>query len=121
MLPLLPSSCKPMIYHTRWPSSAIKVNSFYHRLISVYLITTLLHLSLNLNPFLPRFNHTLELILEPRLLNTFQTKTKLSSPTEENTLTNASFLLQVSTTVKAILRVFQKWLKPPNLRTFSSI
>lgn len=121
MLQLLPSSCKPMIYHTRWPSSAIKVNSYFHKLIWVSLITTLLHLSLNLKPFLHRFNHTLELILEPRLLSTFQTKTSWFLPMVKNTLISASFLLQVSTTVKLILRVFQKWLKPTNLRTFSSI
>lgn len=67
MPPLLPSSSSVTLSNTRWLSSLTRVNSSFHKPISVSATSTSPHLSLSPEPSLPRLNHGQEPTLVLRL------------------------------------------------------
>ena len=108
----LPSLNKFKVAHkltiTKWPLFLNKVNSLFLNNIFHAPIMVSLLIKLNLQTLPVKLRNGLKLILELELLLTIQTKIKLFSLTERNTLIKHLSLLQVSITVIIILKDFQK-------------
>lgn len=110
MLPPLPSKFKLSLKLTitRWLSSLNRVNSSFQLNIFLALTTVFLLIRLNLPTLVVKLRNGLKLIMELELPLMFQSRTRSSSLTERNTLTKLLSLLQVSTIVIIMLKVFQK-------------
>ena len=121
MLPPLPSKFKLSLKLTitRWLSSLNRVNSSFQLNIFLALTTVFLLIRLNLPTLVVKLRNGLKLIMELELPLMFQSRTRSSSLMERNTLTKHLSLLQVSTIVIIMLKVFQKW-ELDQKRTMSS-
>jgi hypothetical protein len=96
------------LINTKWPLFPNKVNSLFLNNI-FHVLTTVSHLiKLNLQTLLVKLRNGPKSISELELLHIIQMIIKLFSLMEKNTPTKLLLLLQVSTIVIIILRVFQK-------------
>jgi len=108
-----PSLSKFKVSHkqinTKWPLFPNKVNSLFQHNIFLAHITDSLLIKLNQQILTVKLRNGPKLILELELLLTIQTKIKLFSLTERNTLIKPLLLLQASITVILMLKDSQKW------------
>ena len=96
------------LINTKWPLFPNKVNTLFLNNIFQPLITVSLLIKLNPPILLVKLRNGPRLISELELLLTIQTRTRLFSLTERNTLIKHLLLLQVSITVITMLKAFQK-------------
>ena len=96
------------LINTKWLLFPNKVNSLFLNNIFLAHTTDSLLIKLNQLILLVKLRNGPRLISELELLLTIQTRTRLFSLTERNTLIKHLLLLQVSITVITMLKAFQK-------------